>query len=83
MYSTFGISGWISYSYLKAEQKLAADDKIGYYFPRNSDQRHTLFLVASFDLGKAWSMNVRVVYGSGFPHTPFCSSTIFPSGSQA
>ena len=70
MYSTFGMSGWLSYSYLKAEQKLTADDTIGYYFPRNTDQRHTLAMVASFDLGAAWSMNVRVVYGSGYPYTP-------------
>ncbi len=70
MYSTTGLSGWISYSYLKAEQKLTLNDTIGYYFPRNTDQRHTLAAVVGFDLGKAWSMNVRVVYGSGYPYTP-------------
>ncbi|HUI28719.1 MAG TPA: TonB-dependent receptor [Candidatus Acidoferrales bacterium] len=70
MYSIPGFSGWISYSYLKADQKLTLNDTLGYYFPRNTDQRHTLAIVADIDLGKAWSMNVRAVYGSGYPYTP-------------
>lgn len=70
MYSIPGLSGWISYSYLKADQKLTMNDTLGYYFPRNTDQRHTLAVVADFNLGKAWSMNVRAVYGSGYPYTP-------------
>lgn len=70
MYSIPGLSGWISYSYLKADQKLTINDTLGYYFPRNTDQRHTLAVVADIDLGKAWSLNVRVVYGSGYPYTP-------------
>jgi hypothetical protein len=45
------------------------NDTIG-YFPRNTDQRNTIAFVADFDLGKAWSMNTRVVYGSGYPYTP-------------
>jgi hypothetical protein len=69
MYSISGISGWISYSFLKANQKMEKNDTIG-YFPRNTDQRNTIAFVADFDLGKAWSMNTRVVYGSGYPYTP-------------
>ncbi len=70
MYSISGLSGWLSYSYLKADQKLSINDTLGYYFPRNTDQRHTLAIVANIDLGKCWSMNVRGVYGSGYPYTP-------------
>ena len=69
MYSTSGISGWISYSLLKAEQKLVANDTLG-YFPRNTDQRNTIAVVADFNLGKSWSMNTRMVFGSGYPYTP-------------
>ncbi|MFZ1979351.1 MAG: TonB-dependent receptor, partial [Bacteroidota bacterium] len=69
MYSTSGMSGWISYSWLKAEQKLAQDDTLG-YFPRNTDQRNTIAVVVDFDLGKEWSLNTRIVYGSGYPYTP-------------
>ncbi len=69
MYSTSSMSGWISYSLLKSDQKMLTNDTIG-YFPRNTDQRHTLAVVADFDLGSAWSMNTRVVYGSGYPYTP-------------
>jgi hypothetical protein len=69
MYSISGISGWISYSFLKANQKMEKNDTLG-YFPRNTDQRNTIAFVADFDLGKAWSMNTRVVYGSGYPYTP-------------
>ena len=70
MYSMPGFSGWMSYSYLKADQKLTVNDTIGYYFPRNTDQRNTLAMVADIDLGESWSMNVRLVYGSGYPYTP-------------
>ncbi len=69
-YSMPGLSGWISYSYLTADQKLTAKDTLGYYFPRNTDQRNTLAAVADIDLGRSWSMNVRLVYGSGYPYTP-------------
>ncbi len=69
MYSTSGISGWISYSLLKAVQKLATNDTLG-YFPRNTDQRNTIAVVADFNLGNSWNMNTRMVYGSGYPYTP-------------
>jgi hypothetical protein len=69
MYSTSGFSGWISYSLLNADQKMVTNDGVG-YFPRNTDQRHTLAVVADVDLGEAWSLNTRMVYGSGYPYTP-------------
>ena len=69
-YSMQWLSGWISYSYLEADQKLTIHDTLGYEFPRNTDQRHTLAIVGDADLGKNWSLNVRIVYGSGYPYTP-------------
>ena len=69
MYSTSGFSGWISYSLLNAEQKLTVNDSLG-YFPRNTDQHHTLAAVADIDLGRAWSLTTRLSYGSGYPYTP-------------
>jgi outer membrane receptor for ferrienterochelin and colicin len=68
MYSTSSFSGWISYSLLKAEQKML-DNNYG-YFPRNTDQRHTFDAVANFSLGKNWGLTTRIVYGSGFAYTP-------------
>ncbi len=70
MYSTSWFSGWISYSHLKAEQKLTASDTISFYFPRNTDQRNTVAAVSDFNLGKSWDLVVRLVYGSGYPYTP-------------
>lgn len=65
-----GFSGWISYSLLNAEQRLTQNDTMGTYFPRNTDQRHTVAVVTDFDLGSGWGVNARVVYGSGYPYTP-------------
>jgi len=67
MYSTHTFSGWISYSLLKAEQKIL-DDNYG-YFPRNTDQRHTIAVYADVDLGKSWKLSTRLAYGSGFAYT--------------
>jgi hypothetical protein len=68
MYSTPGFSGWLSYSLLKAEQKIKVDT-LG-YFPRSTDQRHTLASVADFNIGKSWGLSIRLTYGSGYPYTP-------------
>jgi hypothetical protein len=45
------------------------NDSIG-VFPRNTDQKHTLGLVADFDLGSRWNLSMRYTYGSGYPYTP-------------
>ena len=60
--------GWISYSLLDAREDLLTD-KIGEY-PRFTDQRHTLSLVADWELGSGWSANLRAQYGSGYAYTP-------------
>jgi len=63
-----GFGGWISYGLLDAREDLSGD-KIGEY-PRFTDQRHTLSVVANWELGSGWSTNLRFQYGSGYPYTP-------------
>lgn len=60
--------GWISYGLLFSKEDYLPDNSG--YFPRYSDQRHTLSFINDFNLGKNWSMNLRFAYGSGFAYTP-------------
>jgi hypothetical protein len=78
MYSSSIFSGWISYSLLKAEQKMNGND-YG-YFPRSTDQRNTFDAVGDFDLGLDWDMTLRISYGSGFPYTP--SNAVYNSSTK-
>jgi hypothetical protein len=68
-YSYPGFYGWISYSYLTANETLIRDT-IGHSFPRNTDQRHTLAATCEVELGSKWKVNTRFAYGSGYPFTP-------------
>jgi hypothetical protein len=61
-------TGWISYGWLDAREDLLHDAIGGY--PRFTDQRHTLSLVADLDFGSGWSVNCRAQYGSGYAYTP-------------
>jgi ferric enterobactin receptor len=63
--------GWISYGLLSTKEDIL-NDKIGEY-PRYTDQRHTISVVADYDLGKDWSINTRLFYGSGYAYTPYTS----------
>jgi outer membrane receptor protein involved in Fe transport len=69
IYSNNHFYGWISYGYLFARQTLV-HDTIGSSFPRYTDQRHTLAVTGELELGSDWSINSRIVYGSGYPYTP-------------
>ncbi len=60
--------GWLSYGLLSAQEDKLTDD-IGYY-PRYTDQRHTVSLVADIDLGRQWLLGFRIFYGSGYAYTP-------------
>ena len=71
MYSAPDFSGWVSYGYLIAEQDIL-DDTYGPH-PRYSDQRHTLSATGTWEPGRQWSLNLRFVYGSGYPFTPSTS----------
>lgn len=59
---------WVSYGYLDTQEDLK-NDNIG-YFPRFTDQRHSLAVVADYKLGDGWSCGARFTYGSGQPYTP-------------
>lgn len=71
--------GIASYSYLVAREDLAGD---GFgYLPRPGDQRHTasVYLEDHMNLRPlSWlldsTFHVRILFGSGFPHTPKLSS---------
>jgi outer membrane receptor protein involved in Fe transport len=69
IYSAPAFYGWISYGYLFAQQTSLINGRL-LTFPRYTDQRHTLAVTGEFDLGKAWSVNTRLAYGSGYPYTP-------------
>ena len=67
-YNINNFYGWFSYSYLIAKEDIA-DDNLGYY-PRPSDQRHTLSIVGNWNITSNWQINGKMLYGSGFPYTP-------------
>ena len=62
-------SGWISYGLLKAKEDSLGGQKK--FFPRATDQRHTLSFVGDVHLGAQWRLRVKALYGSGFPYTPY------------
>lgn len=59
----------VSYSYLVAREKLINSAE-GYY-PRYTDQTHTLSLAAIFHVSNLWTLEARAFYGSGFAYTPY------------
>ena len=76
IYSNSWFSSWLSYSLLRSEQN-KLNDSYGYY-PRNTDQRHTLAIYADADLGSDWKLSARFAYGSGFAYTP-SNAVYYPS----
>jgi len=56
---------WISYGLLYAMEK--TDES--YYYPRYTDQRHTVSSSITADFGKEWNTTFRWVYGSGYAYT--------------
>lgn len=60
---------WFSYGYLVAKEKLINSNQ-GYY-PRYTDQRHTLSAAIIFYPGNEWTINLRGFYGSGYAYTPY------------
>ncbi len=61
----------LSYGYLIAKEKLI-DSNEGYY-PRYTDQTHTLSLAVNSALGNKWTFDIRCFYGSGYAYTPYLS----------
>ena len=66
--------GVVSYSLLIARESLDGDD-LG-YLPRSTDQRHTISINVQDRMEvrmrglNASRFHIRILYGSGFPHTP-------------
>ncbi len=63
-----GFDAWFSYGYLVAKEKLIGNNP---YYPRYTDQRHTLSTVIGYNLGSNWNVSVRGFYGSGYAYTPY------------
>jgi len=59
---------WGSYGYLIAREKIIGSNE-GYY-PRFTDQTHTLSAVLGVDLGSNWNVTLKGFYGSGYAFTP-------------
>jgi len=59
------LTGWLGYSYSLTKRDIHHVN----YFPKQ-DRRHSLNLVANFDLGKGWTLGALFAYGSGTPYTP-------------
>ena len=68
---------WVSYGFLVAKEKLYTETN---YYPRYTDQRHTLSSVVSIDLGLEWESSVRFFYGSGYAFTP--SNLVYSSSDK-
>ena len=68
---------WLSYGFLVAKEKLYSETN---YYPRYTDQRHTISSVVSIDLGLGWESSVRFFYGSGYAFTP--SNLIYSSSDK-
>ncbi len=60
---------WISYGYLVSREK--TDEKGEKYYPRFTDQRHTLSSTFSVKLGNHWDFGLKTTYGSGYAYTPY------------
>lgn len=61
---------FIGYGYLVAMEKSGASQN---YYPRTSDQRHTLSVELEYSPWKSLALDLRGVYGSGYPYTPSVS----------
>ncbi|MCX6169591.1 MAG: TonB-dependent receptor [Ignavibacteriales bacterium] len=62
---------WLNYGFLNAREKLYAESE---YYPRYTDQRHTLSAVLNAHLGSMWESSIRFFYGSGYAFTPYGTS---------
>jgi hypothetical protein len=77
-----GLESWFNYSYLVARERFTdealqsfspsvREDREG-LIPRPTDQRHTFsaFVQDYVPGDKSWKLHMRLLYGSGLPHTP-------------
>ncbi|MFH1667265.1 MAG: TonB-dependent receptor plug domain-containing protein [Elusimicrobiota bacterium] len=76
--------GWISYSYLNAEDKIlersdpalygksAFDylEPVNDWFPFSGERKHNFSLVLNYDFSKKWKLATTYRYSTGTPYTP-------------
>ncbi|MBM4398381.1 MAG: hypothetical protein FJ087_22160, partial [Deltaproteobacteria bacterium] len=65
--------GWLAYTYVVAERW---DPEQGLWRPGDFDTRHTLNVVASYELPRHWTVGARFRLASGYPYTPIASSVL-------
>jgi hypothetical protein len=61
------LSGWISYGYMDAKRRELDDPRL---LPSPYGVKHSLTLVADYQLMSAWMLGARYGYSSGRPYTP-------------
>jgi len=62
------ISGWLSYGFMIAKEKTRGDSTV--YYPRTTDQRHSISMILDWNITDKWRLYTKFLYGSGFPFTP-------------
>ncbi len=67
-YNLKTFAGWFSYSYLNARENNIIDNLD--FYPRNTDQKHTLGFLSNWQVNSNWQINGKYLFGSGFPYTP-------------
>ncbi|MGA0555922.1 TonB-dependent receptor [Larkinella sp. VNQ87] len=62
------LTGWVSYTLAKTE-RLVDGINNNRWFPTRFDKRHTLNVVALYDLNKRWSFSATFAFATGTPGT--------------
>ena len=63
------LNGWLSYSNAYVYKDGVTINDVDTRYPPNWDRRHSLNLVANYNLSRKWELSVLFKYGSGFPYT--------------
>jgi len=70
-----GLESWVNYGFMKSRERFLprfATPRNEGWLPRPFDQTHTfsLFIQDYLPEHPTWKLNLRFLYGSGFPYTP-------------
>jgi outer membrane receptor protein involved in Fe transport len=65
--------GWIAYTLSRSERRDAPGEPLRVF---QYDQTHVLSALASFDLGRGWSLGGRFRYVTGLPYTPYVGGLV-------
>jgi outer membrane receptor for ferrienterochelin and colicin len=61
-------NGWISYTFMKAEDRFPMLNDYQ-YFPASNDQTHELKIIGTYDPGDDWNISATFIYATGKPYT--------------